>query len=111
MRNSFLDSLRDLARRTSTSVGELRVLTPMREEPAPQRGLAFRLRQWPDLPQRMRTADVLRAMSVMSNRPVNREWLLRHLKLKPRAVDELLATLVQHGAVEVVDTSKFRAAR
>jgi hypothetical protein len=109
MRNSFFDSLRELARRTSTTAGELSTVAPLREEPAQQRGLVYRLRQWPDLPDRMRTADVLRALSVMSNRPVNREWLLRRVKLKARAVDELLAMLVTHGHVEVVDTSKFRA--
>jgi hypothetical protein len=109
MRNSFFDSLRELARRTSTTAGELSAVVPLREEPSQQRGLVYRLRQWPDLPDRMRTADVLRALSVMSNRPVNREWLLRRVKLKARAVDELLAMLVTHGDVEVVDTSKFRA--
>jgi hypothetical protein len=109
MRNTFLDSLRDLARRASTTMGDLPLLGQMREEPSPQPGLVYRLRQWPDLPERMRTADVLRALSVMSNRPVNREWLLRRVKLKARAVDELLAMLVTHGDVEVVDTSKFRA--
>jgi hypothetical protein len=110
MRITFFDSLRDLARRSSTSLGELRVIAPAREESIPQRGLVYRLRHWPELPERMRTADVLRVLSVMSSRPVNREWLLRHLKMKPAGVDAFVEKLVQQDDLEVVDTSKYRTA-
>ena len=40
--------------------------------------LVYRLRHWPEqLPAGSHTADVLRALSGMSNRPVNREWSAR----------------------------------
>ena len=46
--------------------------------------LVYRLRHWPDeLPGALHTVDVLRALSVMSNRPVSREWIARTAKLKP----------------------------
>ena len=81
-----------------------------REEPTPQRGLVYRLRHWPELPENLHTADVLRALSVMSSRPVNRQWILRHSRLKPQVLDRLLARLAESGDLEVLDTSKFRAA-
>jgi hypothetical protein len=75
---------------------------------APATSLVYRLRQWPEhLPDPLRTADVLRALSVMSHRPVNREWIVRNSKLKPATLDQLLELLVLHGDVDVVDTSKF----
>lgn len=72
--------------------------------------LVYRLRHWPEqLPATLHTVDVLRALSVMSNRPVNREWIARTSKLKPAGLDQLLDLLVERGEVDVVDTSKFGA--
>jgi hypothetical protein len=61
------------------------------------------------LPSRVRTAGVLRALSVMSNRPVNRHWILANTKLQAEDVDRLLARLVAQDAVEVIDGSTFPA--
>ena len=72
-------------------------------------GLIYRLKHWPRLPQEMRTADVLRALSVMSHRPVNRRWILANSRLDAGQVDSLLQRLVDQGAAEVVDGSKFVA--
>ena len=82
--------------------------------PAGQAALptAYRLRHWPEhVPGPLHTVEVLRALSVMSHRPVTREWLLRQSKLKPRMLDELLDLLSARGDLEVLDTSKFRVAR
>jgi hypothetical protein len=105
------DSLRSWARRTTTSFAELWTHSaahgaphgprpPARSEPAPADGLIYRLRHWPDLPPGLRTACVFRVLSVMSNRPVNRSWILASSKLAPRQVDALLERLVRDGAVE-----------
>lgn len=73
--------------------------------------LVYRLKHWPELPSRIRTADVLRALSVMSNRPINRRWILQHSKLRAEDVDSLLARLIAQDAVEVIDGSGFAAKR
>ncbi|RYY73941.1 MAG: hypothetical protein EOO24_46225 [Comamonadaceae bacterium] len=67
----------------------------------------YRLRQWPMLPSSLRTADVLRLLSLMSNRPVNRSWMLRHSKVQPARIERLLAHLHEQDAIEVIDTSAF----
>ncbi|HEY8048407.1 MAG TPA: hypothetical protein VIE63_04485 [Ramlibacter sp.] len=80
----------------------------MRASPRVPVVLAYRLRRWPErLPDALRTAGVLRALSVMSSRPVSREWIDRHANLRTAAVDELLELLVARGELDVVDTSKF----
>ncbi len=101
---SVYDALYEWAKKTTTSFAELRLLTSERDEQDQiGDGLIYR-------PSHYRTADVYRALSVMSNRPVNRHWILAHSKLHPAQVDLLLQRLVDNDAVEVVDASKFRAA-
>lgn len=96
------------ARKTSTSFAELRFAASGRDDSESDvDGMIYRLKQWPDLPTRTRTADVLRALSMMSTRPVNRHWLLTHSKLQAHQVDQLLERLVAQGAVEVVDGAKY----
>lgn len=108
---SVYDTLYRWARRTTTSFAELRfVPSEGRGMAAEDSGLIYRLKHWPELPSRVRTADVLRALSLMSNRPVNRHWILAHSKLQAQDVDRLLARLVAQDAVEVIDGSKFPAA-
>jgi hypothetical protein len=106
---SVYDTLYNWARRTTTSFGELRFIHSQRDEVSglDGDGLIYRLKQWPELPSASRTADVLRALSVMSNRPVNRQWILKHSKMREAEVDRLLARLVQDDAVEVIDSSKY----
>jgi len=103
-----VEAFYDWARRTSTSFSELRD-SGLRPEPEPMTGdgLVYRLRTWPALPPALRTADVLQLLSLMSNRPVNRHWMLGHTKLSPEGVDALIQRLVEQEAVEVIDTRRF----
>lgn len=76
----------------------------------PGRGdLIFRMRSWPQLPEDGRTADIYRVLSVMSQQPVNRQYLLARCRLAPQQLDKLLARLVADGALEVIDPSRFAA--
>lgn len=107
---SVYDTLCLWARKTTTSFAELRLLvdTAAVAPDAPVDGLIYRLRVWPDLPQTIKTADIYRSLSVMSNRPVNRRWFLENSKLPTRSADRLLRQLIDEGAVEVIDPANFR---
>jgi hypothetical protein len=97
------------AKRTTTSFAELRFLVSEREEVDDvSEGLIYRLKYWPELPAHRRTANVFRALSVMSHRPVNRHWLVAHSKLNSADIDRLLQYLIDEDAVEVIDGSKYR---
>ena len=73
----------------------------------PTADLIFRLRAWPRLPENGRTAEVYRMLSVMSNQPVNRQWLLGRFRFPPQQLDALLQQLVAQGSVEVIDPARF----
>jgi hypothetical protein len=106
---SAYDTLFKWARRTSTSFAELRFLASAHEDSQPgSDSLVYRLKHWPELPSRHRTAKVYRALSLMSNRPVNRSWFLRHSHMNEKELDGLLDRLVAQGAVEVVDVSGYK---
>jgi hypothetical protein len=64
-------------------------------------GLTYRLRRWPDLPSRDRTAEVYRTLSRRSHGPVDRNWMLTHSGLQAERVDALLRLLIAEGAIEV----------
>jgi hypothetical protein len=103
---SVYDTINKWARKTSTSIGEFCFVASQRGKMDNDgEGLTYRLKFWPELPSRDRTADVFRALSVMSTRPINRDWILAHSKLRAEHVDHLLRRLVGEGAVEVVDRS------
>jgi hypothetical protein len=105
---SVYDTLCNWTRRKTTSFVELRFGMSERPEPVAQTDcLIYRLKHWPDLPSASRTADVLRTLSVMSHRPVNRHWMLTHSKLGNQGVDRLLARLVRQDAVEAIDPSNW----
>jgi hypothetical protein len=107
---SVYGTLYNWARKTSTSIGQLRFVPSQRDDMENHgHGLIYRLKYWPELPGPDRTADVFRALSVMSTRPINRHWILAHSKLRAEQVDKLLQRLVEEGAVEVIDGSKFAA--
>ncbi len=106
---SVYDTLYSWARRTSTSFAELRFVASERPAENEGNGLIYRLKCWPELPAASRTADVFRTLSMMSNRPINRHWILTHSKLPAQQVDRLLQRLVDEGAVEVIDPSKYAA--
>ncbi len=83
----FLDSISGWARR---ACGQ------MAREMAP--GLAddphlYALGAWPDLPEGLRTAAVYRLLSVMTVRPVPRQWMARQSGLGPDAIEALLQWL------------------
>ena len=102
------DTLYKWARRTTTSFAEFALLGSSPEEIQPgDETTILRLKHWPDLPSRHRTAAVYRAFSVMSNRPVNRSWFLRQSRLKACEVDGLIDGLIAQGVVEKVDISGF----
>ena len=109
---SVYDTLYQWARKTTTSFAELRFVSSERDDlDSDASGLIYRLKHWPDLPRNSRTADIFRALSVMSHRPVNRHWILANTKLRPQEVDSLLQRLVDEDAVEVIDGSKFPSSR
>ena len=105
---SVFDSLRNWAKRTTTSFAELcSVSSQPPDTQIDDDGLIYRLKHWPDLPADRRTAKVFRALSVMSHRPVNRRWFATHSNLPAVEVDQLLAHLVGQDAVEIIDGSKY----
>lgn len=79
--------------------------TPGAEDPSNQ--FIYRLRTWPELSDEARTAEVFRVLSVMSSRPVNRNWVLATSGMPPQRVDQFLSELAESGAVEVIDPSGF----
>jgi hypothetical protein len=106
---SAYDTLYKWARRTSTSFSELSFLSSLHDD-AEESGdtLVYRLKHWPELPAQHRTAEVYRALSLMSNRPVNRSWSLRHARMKPKVLDRLIDRLVEQRAVEIIDVSAYK---
>ena len=106
--STVYDSLFNWAKKTSTSIAELRLVSSTKKEAVPDAdGLIYRLKQWPELSDERRTADVFRTLSVMSHRPVNRHWFVSHSKLQASEVDRLLADLIRQDAVEVTDAAKY----
>lgn len=96
------------ARTTTSSFARLCLGTGARAQPPGQgMSLIYRLRRWPTLPADSRTAEVLRTLSVMSQRPVNRNWILMSTALKPAQVDRLLQFLIDQGVVDVIDSAGF----
>ena len=109
---SFYARLCNWTRRTTKPFGKL-LFDPSQGKagkPDAGGGLIYRLRHWPLLPDAYKTADVYRMLSVMSNRLVNRSWIQAHSKLPAEQLDRLLQRLVDKGAVDVIDASKFMPA-
>jgi hypothetical protein len=69
--------------------------------------LIYRLKAWPQLPEAGRTAEIYRMLSVMSNRPVNRQWILTRTRMEPQQLEGLLRRWVAEGAIEVIDPARF----
>ncbi len=69
--------------------------------------LIYRLKAWPQLPEAGRTAEIYRMLSVMSLRPVNRQWILTRTRMQPQKIDALLRGWVADGAIEVIDPALF----
>lgn len=100
------------ARKTTSSFfGELRHTPAERcDHDHGNDAFAYQLRHWPDLPFTAKTADVLRTLSVMSHRPVNRRWILATSRMKDAQVDVLLERLRAQGALTVTELKHTRAA-
>jgi hypothetical protein len=111
MASSAYDTLYRWARRTTSSFADLCFApSAQADSTLDGDGLVYRLKEWPELPDAQRTANVYRALSLMSTRPVNRGWFLRHSRMKAKELDSLLGRLVSQGAVEVVDVSRYATA-
>jgi hypothetical protein len=108
----FYDTIYSWARRT-TSFAEFLVFGPEEGDsklPVPGEPI-YRLKHWPQLRTLKKNADIYRTLSVMSHRPVNKRWILKSSRLSEKQVDSLLQRLVDEGAVEVIDTSRFADAK
>jgi hypothetical protein len=73
--------------------------------------LVYRLKRWPVLPTRLRTAEVLRVLSVMSSRPVRRSWILERTRLDERHLDLLTGRLARQGALDILDPARLPTER
>lgn len=109
--SSAYDTLSRWARKTSSVFGELGVAHSSLGGLHAGDNLVYRLRHWPELPSEHRTAVVYKALSLMSTRPVNRGWFVRHSRMNARDVDLLLRSLLEQDALEVVDVSSYRDSR
>jgi hypothetical protein len=106
--SSVYDSIFNWAKKKGTSFAQLCLLPSERCDAADDAGgLIYRLKHWPELPADRRTANVFRALSVMSHRPVNHRWFATHSKLPASEVDQLLEHLIGEDAIEVIDGSKY----
>lgn len=74
-------------------------------------GLIYRLRRWPTLPASLKTADVLRLLSLMSSRPVSHAWILTHGNVRREKLERLLLHLRSQEALETINPASFPAAR
>jgi len=109
MRNTVYDRLYQWARRTS-GFGDLGFAASVRGEAIISGDtLVYRLKHWPELPTPLRKASVFRALSVMSQRPVNRGWIVRHSKMRPAEIEDLLHHLATQGALQVIDVAQYAA--
>ncbi len=62
----------------------------------------YRLVTWPDMPGTIRTAGVLRALSVMSHRAVTVAWFARQARWEVDNARDFLETLVRDGVAQRV---------
>lgn len=108
MNTSVLDSLQTWALR---AVGK--VSRDLHEPPCPPEGptLAYRLRAWPQLREAQRTAPVYRLLSVMTVRPVTRQWMLQQSQLPLARIDALISQLAQSGELVCTELRTTAPAR
>ncbi|HEY8359532.1 MAG TPA: hypothetical protein VIL30_18945 [Ramlibacter sp.] len=93
--------------RRGTSVADDAWAPTTLEAAEPAGDLIYRLRSWPELPELACTADIYRIFSVMSQRPVNRQWILARSRMAPDQLDQLLLMLEAEGVLEVIDPRRF----
>ncbi len=68
---------------------------------------AYRLRAWPELPDRLRTAAVYQAFSRMCQGPVSLGWFVDRSRMPPEAARNLFDFLVSQGDLEEIDVARF----
>jgi hypothetical protein len=73
----------------------------------PGADLIYRLKAWPEVTEPGRTAEIYRMLSVMSSRPVNRQWIMTRTTMERQRLEALLRKWVAEGAIEVIDPSRF----
>jgi hypothetical protein len=73
----------------------------------PGADLIYRLKAWPEVTEPGRTAEIYRMLSVMSSRPVNRQWILSRTRMQREHLEALLRKWVAEGAIEVIDPTRF----
>jgi hypothetical protein len=113
MLNSTFDLLKRVAaisRREVPEASPFEATRPFSGPAVPAADLIFRLKAWPQLPEAGRTAEVYRMLSVMSSRPVNRQWLLARCRMAPKQLDTLLMKLAAEGSLEVINPARFARA-
>jgi hypothetical protein len=113
MLNSAFDLLRRVAsisRRAAPEANPFEATRSLTDPVVPRNDLIFRLKAWPQLPETGRTAQIYRMLSVMTQQPVNRQWLLARCGMEPKQLDALLLKLVADGALEVINPARFARA-
>lgn len=78
--------------------------------PPAYHAVGFRLVRWPDLPGMVRTANLLRALSVMTQRPVTVAWLARQMAWSPEQAQLFLQGLADQGDAQCVGVLSSTAA-
>ena len=110
----MMEAFTGWARRTTSSFADAHedfAPSEAAEAAAAPGELIYRLKHWPQLPAPMKTAEVLRLLSLMSSRPVRRSWMLDRTRLGEKQLDVLLRRLAAQGALDVIDTSTLPAER
>lgn len=108
MFTSYLHTMRRLLGAASLGVRLNGLGRPLlRPRRVPGADLIYRLKSWPQVPESGRTAEIYRMLSVMSHRPVNRQWVLTRTRMQPQQLEALLRRWVAEGAIEVIDPARF----
>lgn len=105
----ILDSIRGVVKQAGIEpayTGPFAPTRPLAGVPTSRANLIFRLKAWPQLPEAGRTAEIYRVLSVMSNQPVNRQWLLDRCRMAPQQLDQFLLKLVEDGTLEIIDPTR-----
>ena len=110
----MMRAITEWARRTSSSFGGSRSSllesgfpSTVAAEPDVPGDLIYRLKHWPELPGSLRTAEVLRLVSLLSSRPLRRSWILSRTRLDEKRLDRLVARLSAQQALDVLDPSRL----
>jgi hypothetical protein len=110
----MMRTITEWARRTSSSFGGSRPTllesafpATVATEPDLPGDLIYRLKHWPELPGNLRTAEVLRLVSLMSSRPLRRSWILDRTRMDERRLDLLVRRLSAQKALDVLDPSRL----